>query len=324
MIMNNNIRYAPIIIPTCNRVEHLKQCISSLENNILSNETELYISIDYPPKEDYINGYQNVCKYLSDFKENNRFSKIHVFIQTQNLGVYRNSLFLREQIKKDGHATFIETEDDNVFSKNTLLFFNEALKRFENDGDITYVCAFQKDKKPPITTSAVRQSFCRMWGYATWVEKSDKAIKWMNSDTVLNAVKNPKIMMKILWFQEGVFKIMVNGFLINHVDSLYLDRENVGFPDVLACLYMYANDKFAVFPALNMVQNEGNDGSGMNTKKGDKTYEIEDVRTNFDLKDVPIRKIYHADAQRGLRGRIGICRTVLEYFYWLCFVRKLA
>ena len=55
--------YAPVIIPTLNRHEHLIRCINSLKRNPLAKETELYISLDYPPAEKYVDGYLKIKKY---------------------------------------------------------------------------------------------------------------------------------------------------------------------------------------------------------------------------------------------------------------------
>lgn len=56
--------YAPVIIPTCNRIEHLKKCINSLASNEFAKFTEIYISVDFPPSEKYEKGYNEVINYL--------------------------------------------------------------------------------------------------------------------------------------------------------------------------------------------------------------------------------------------------------------------
>ena len=47
------MEYAPITITTLNRYEHFVRCIQSLENNGLAKETELFISVDFPPSDKY-------------------------------------------------------------------------------------------------------------------------------------------------------------------------------------------------------------------------------------------------------------------------------
>ena len=57
--------YAPIIIVTLNRYEHLKRCIESLQKNGWAKYTELYISVDYPADESHWEGYGKVRERLS-------------------------------------------------------------------------------------------------------------------------------------------------------------------------------------------------------------------------------------------------------------------
>lgn len=42
-----------------------KRCIESLKNNFYAKYTDLYISVDYPPSEKYVKGYEKVKEYLS-------------------------------------------------------------------------------------------------------------------------------------------------------------------------------------------------------------------------------------------------------------------
>ena len=56
--------YAPIMIPTLCRYEHLVKCVESLAANSLASETELYIGLDYPTKESHWEGYRKIEQYL--------------------------------------------------------------------------------------------------------------------------------------------------------------------------------------------------------------------------------------------------------------------
>ena len=56
--------YAPVVIPTLNRYEHLRQCLESLSNCTLAEETEVYVALDYPPLEKYVEGWQKTREYL--------------------------------------------------------------------------------------------------------------------------------------------------------------------------------------------------------------------------------------------------------------------
>ena len=51
----------PVMIVTLCRYEHLVRCIDSLRRNKLAVETELYIGLDYPLKQEHWEGYNKIC-----------------------------------------------------------------------------------------------------------------------------------------------------------------------------------------------------------------------------------------------------------------------
>ena len=79
----NNVEmcFAPIMIPTLNRDEHLRRCINSLKKNSLAAETDIYISVDFPPNEKYQEGYDRVRKFL---KEEFTTGFRNIFVYTRN------------------------------------------------------------------------------------------------------------------------------------------------------------------------------------------------------------------------------------------------
>ncbi|MGN0156494.1 MAG: hypothetical protein ACI39N_04545, partial [Lachnospiraceae bacterium] len=88
--------YAPIIITTLNRYEHLVRCVESLKKNPLAIETELYISLHYPPSEKYRDGYHKIKEWLEQLEGG--FKYIHKFYQTKNLGAAENARFLPKEV----------------------------------------------------------------------------------------------------------------------------------------------------------------------------------------------------------------------------------
>ena len=71
--------YAPIIIPTMNRYVHLQRCIHSLSLNTGADKTDLYVSVDFPSSEKYIQDHEKVVEYLKTTKIFDSFT-IHLFI----------------------------------------------------------------------------------------------------------------------------------------------------------------------------------------------------------------------------------------------------
>lgn len=74
--------FAPIIIPTLNRAEHLQRCLESLSKCRFAEKTELFISVDYPSAEKYKDGYNKICAYLQ--KDLKGFKETHIYYQEKN------------------------------------------------------------------------------------------------------------------------------------------------------------------------------------------------------------------------------------------------
>lgn len=320
-----DVECAPVIITTCNRISHLRACIDSLAKNTLADKTELFISVDYPPNETYVAGHADVCKYLEELKTSSVFKNVYCFFQQRNIGVYNNSNFLKEEIKKRGYRSFIETEDDNEFSRNFLDYCNKNLYRYSQDDSIDIICAYRHFRKEDIQTSTVREHFCRMWGFASWLEKYEDKIKWINNVNVLLFALDIKKMLLFREYNEGAFNIFVEGILINHMGVFFYENGEVAYPDFLQNAYMLDQSKFAIYPKMNLVHNIGADGSGTNSRKGDGVNCIEDFRDIFELdSEVTFANTKHIDAKPGIMNWLRSIKILFKYFYWRAFIKKIA
>ena len=90
--------YAPVMITACNRYDHLQRCIASLQRNGYAKETELYISVDYPWDETYLNDWEKVCGLLRGPIEG--FKQVTIYYQESNLGFYENKTFLYKSMTR--------------------------------------------------------------------------------------------------------------------------------------------------------------------------------------------------------------------------------
>ena len=80
--------YAPIKITTLYRYEHFKKCIESLSRCTGANQTELFIGLDYPAKEEHRSGYNQISNYVDTIQG---FKEVHVFRRKVNYGPLKNS-----------------------------------------------------------------------------------------------------------------------------------------------------------------------------------------------------------------------------------------
>lgn len=245
------IVYAPIIIPTLNRYQHLKRCVDSLALSKYAEKTELIIGLDYPPSEKYFSGYNKLRDYLTSITG---FAKVTVLTAKKNYGAIANIDRLMQYVRDRGYDRFVFTEDDNEFSPNFLEFINKGLELYKNDNKIKAICGYTylgvnaSDYK----SNVVAFKEFTAWGYGQWIEKEfhyqrcEKAEEYR--DLILGSWK---LSMK-LWTKRSR--------TLNDLLSMFFRETTYG--DSLCDTELVIDDKYCVYPVVSMVRNWGHDGSG--------------------------------------------------------------
>ena len=269
--------YAPIIIPTLNRFEHFRACVESLANCSGADKTDLFISVDYPPSEKYMNGYKEIIDFVNSGIKG--FKKVYIYIQEKNLGVGGNLYFLRD-IVFSKYDRLICTEDDNIFSPCFLEYINKGLEKHGNNKHVLGICGYNY----PIT---MPQSYCNKynyyyakefsaWGTGYLKERISEANIFMNVEYGKTIIK--KHWRKLTW---NIRRIII--------DSI---KRHKLYGDLNRTLYLIDTDSYCVFPTENLVVNKGHDGSGVNcgNSKNDKFSKQHQSREmHFDFQgDVPL------------------------------------
>ena len=259
-----NKRYAPVIIPTLNRYEHFKRCLESLEKCTGAEHTDVYVALDYPPSEKYVDGWKKIDAYLAEKEKINSFANLYVVRRERNYGVGHensNGSALIKEIKKQ-YEYYIFTEDDNEFSSCFLEYMNACFQRFMNDDRIVKICGYNFPMKFPSmykNNFYISKRFCA-WGNGSWTKKN-KSIEdnYYNLDAlrgiILDATKYNRLK-EVFPRGIGLIHSMLKlGKL--HGDAIY---------------EVYANleDKYFVLPTMSKVRNYGNDGTGEHSLRMDK------------------------------------------------------
>lgn len=257
------MRHAPIIIPTLNRLEHLTRCLRSLERNTGANETEVYISVDYPPAEKYWNGYLEVKEWLNENAKKLKFKAVYVYCQEQNLGP-RNNIHFLENWVREKFDSYIFTEDDNEFSPNFLEYINKGLDLYEENENVFGICAAKDTEwisnKKNIT--CVKQF--PAYGFGSWFSKEDR-MKKQGQELLLNTKKmlKPANMWKLFLRNRCLFNIYICEVLCKE-DGLFWQEDNLYWCDSIKSIYMHFSDLLCIVPEVAKSRTWGNDGSGVN------------------------------------------------------------
>lgn len=253
--------YAPVLVPTLNRYEHLKRLIESLQKNKWAEFTELYIGVDFPPSEKYREGYEKICDYLAG--EISGFKRINVYYHHDNLGTQDNIMFLINEISKS-YDRYIFTEDDNEFSKNFLEYIDKGLEKFQSDERIIGICghAFHVD------WDLNEESLLKMgyaydaWGIGRWIEKDTK----MFSEVTLPYLKELLCHIGRAWHLYRVspllFYCCVETVVLQR-GVMYDAHGAFQLIDMAVTIYMIDFGYYTINPVVSKVRNWGDDGSGI-------------------------------------------------------------
>lgn len=259
MSRSNEMKYAPVIIPTLCRYEHFVRCLESLRKNTWAEYTDVYIGLDYPAKETHRDGYQKIKSYLKgSFPE---FQNLFVVEHAKNVGSGKNMRTLIELCSRE-HDRFIYAEDDLEFSPCFLQYMDLALQRYEDDESVAAVVGYSYPVKwaaAPGCTAAKQNFNCSGWGRGYWVSKRNGFVEYLRDNSLSKAFSSA--------FRSGCTNRMIDFALKDYVSFCgsgwsgkrgFLNCET----DVAMRIYFAVKDKYAVMPLVSKVRNHGYDGSG--------------------------------------------------------------
>ena len=262
---------APIVIPTMNRCKHLMRMIDSIEDNysVIVENTELYISIDYPPDEVYMDGYHEVCRYVETQRKlwELRFKGVHIYTQERNLGPTPNWEFLLKKIEEEGYDKYIFVEDDNMLSTNALEFLNIELERFYDSDNIYAICT---NGAMPSEHQIVKTTNFSAQCYGGWTKKYHLYDNKTTLDYLYKHFAKPKVLLKIVKENVGAF-FELSAILKRRKERFVNEDGSVALIDQIVKVYLIQDGRYVICSSTQKAINFGYDGSGVNCSKTDYT-----------------------------------------------------
>ncbi len=256
--------YAPVIIPTLNRYEHFRQCLDSLERCTGAEQTEVYIGLDFPPSDKYVDGWKKIDAYLAEKEKQNGLKRLIVIRRTENRGLVSGKklsnmtgLFAYVMSKYDA---LIASEDDNVFSPNFLEYINKGLARYENDPSIQAIVGYAHPYhfKHANNNHYRHNTDMSVWGYATWTKKQREMSAFVRDGGISKMLS-----------LRSIYKVYKHGWLrLYQFLLLALKREKIRLTDSAMSVYLILTDRYVIVPTLSKVRNIGWDLQGNSFKNG--------------------------------------------------------
>lgn len=263
--------YAPVIIATLNRYEHLKRCLESLERNEWAQYTEVFISVDYPVKESHWDGYRKIQEYLEHKKSG--FKNLQFFMQEKNLGPGMNYKFLRN-IAFQKYDRVIILEDDIETAPNFLEYMDKALEFGQSNPDVYCVCGYYSALREPIPKEIEGKEFFlktafNPWGRGEYLVQREEMLGTLSKEWLDKTAGSLKAMFTLYKYRKYTFYLFVVQYLMNKSELFFNTDGSIREVDIAIDIYMLLNQKAAVFPTMSKTKNWGFDGSGANCGKKD-------------------------------------------------------
>lgn len=262
------MNYAPILIPTLNRYNHLKRCVESLAKCTHADKTDLFIALDYPLKEEHWEGYRKIKEYVSSIEG---FNTVTIIQRDHNYGPVENFSNAQNEIYEK-YDRIICSEDDNEFAPNFLDYINKGLEIYYNDDDVQYICGYNYKVKIPqkYKYNTYFSNAFSAWGYGSWRHKQDRFI--YDVDEIISFLKNP-----INAYRSAIvpFHVLLGLLAIVKTGNITGDR-NAVFNNL-------KNNTLCLFPRLSLVRNMGHDGSGEHCYAEDYNYFAKQEINNNDI-----------------------------------------
>lgn len=254
------MKCAPIIIPTLNRVSHLKRCIDSLSVSKYASETDLFISVDFPPTEKYIEGYEKVKRYLEE--STLPFKNVKVFYQKENLGTIKNMEYLKSVVSEVSNE-FIFTEDDNEFSQNFLEYVNKGLEEFASNRSVIAVCGFKDTSWIDDGNNVIASKIFPAYGYGMWFDKERALVQGIEQVLLCKDTFKLSNMVRFYKRNKCLFALYIKQVVLSN-ERPYWDGESLALCDTNVSIYLHLSEHVCIVPTVGKSRTWGNDGSGVN------------------------------------------------------------
>ncbi len=249
---------APIILFVYNRPKHTRRTLEALEKNLLAKDSLLYIISDAAKNADAV---EDVNQVRAIIREPWDFQHITIIERQKNWGLAENVIDGVTKIINE-HGKAIVLEDDLETSLYALMYFNDALHRYEHDEEVMEISGYMYPVEHP---KRLPKSFffraANSWGWATWKRAWDHFNP--DIDALTKHFKRKDIRRFSIEGTENFWK-QVMEFKAGKINSWAIRWY----------LSIFNQDGLVLYPRQSMIQNIGTDGSGTHSNIDD-VYRVE-------------------------------------------------
>lgn len=248
---------APIALFVYNRPDHTRRTITYLRNNLLAEDSRLFIFSDGAKDAE---DQEKVNETRALIKQTDGFKSVKIIESPENKGLANSIISGVSQLVQE-YGKVIVFEDDLLSSPFTLRYFNDALQRYLKQEKVMHIGAYMY----PLAEKNLPQTFfyraATSWGWATWA----RAWKEFNPDIdeLMKQFTKQKVREFSIegrmnfWKQMREFKSgKNNSWAIRWYASIFL------------------KNGLTLNPSKSLIHNIGHDGSGVHSNK-EEIYQVQ-------------------------------------------------
>ena len=244
--------FAPIALFVYNRPEHTRRTIKFLQQNLLAEESRLYIFSDAaknPNNQSLVEEVREIIHSVEGFKH------VELIERKNNLGLANSIIDGVSRLVKE-YGKVIVFEDDLISSMYTLQYFNDALIRYQDEEKVMHIGAYMYPLKEENLPETFFYRAATSWGWATW----DRA--WKNFE--------PDIDLIISRFDhEKKHRFSIDGTMNFWKQILEFKSGKNNSWAIRWYASIFLKGGLTLNPSKSLINNIGHDGTGIHSGMND-------------------------------------------------------
>lgn len=290
--------FAPVALFVYNRPEHTRRTIKFLQQNLLADESRIFIFSDAAKdrsQQEAVDEVRNIIRWVEGFKS------VELIERKTNLGL-ADSIIDGVSMLVSEYGKVIVFEDDLISSAFTLQYFNDALLRYQSEEKVMHIGAYMYPMKDESLPETFFYRAATSWGWATW----ERA--WKDFEPDVN-----KIIARFDSKKKHEFSIEGNMNFWKQVLEFKRGKNNSWAIRWYASIFLKGG--LTLNPSKSLINNIGHDGSGIHSGLNDIYHVIINPLpvTNFPEKIEENKEAYEA-IKNFLKSRKGsLWQRLLRY-----------
>lgn len=244
--------FAPIALFVYNRPDHTRRTIKFLQQNLLADESRLFIFSDAakdPSQQVFVDEVRAIIRTVDGFKS------VELIERKTNFGL-AESIIGGVSMLVSEYGKVIVFEDDLISSAYTLQYFNDALVRYQNEEKVMHIGAYMYPLKAENLPETFFYRAATSWGWATW----ERA--WKNFEPDINQIISRFDMRKRHEFSiEGTMNFW------KQIIEFKRGKNNSWAIRWYASIFLKGG--LTLNPSKSLINNIGHDGSGIHSGLND-------------------------------------------------------